>query len=656
MTDEQENIWTMPSLSELTPGERWLEGGQALLEKSGRVVEVNESLAQWLGDTPADCRGKTWLELLAQRYPEWTEILKDSWPGEEVFQHRDLTTTTGPGKAWYRLETIRSPDGFFVVLSSLLPPPGELAESGWQVQWSGEQAQRSLFVRLLRTESQLESLVRRWPGVIFNQRADFSFQFVSPQIEELTGIPEAQWQRSPQVFWQVVHESDAEELRQQFRRVVQAPQGLTSTYRIRHQQTGRVTYLMEHRRALASERGLVLGYEGVWLDVTRQTIAEKRLSSAAWKETLAVLTMGLAHDFSNIMAGIHSLSESYLTQVDSQHPFREGLALIKQHSLQASQLVHRIINLHHGKTGERNYHNLNEIIPDLVELVGKILPRRVQVTTLLTSESLPLYVDAVELRQVILNLTLNAADAMPRGGKLVFRTCLQASWPPPAHYEGAPPRLPAVCLAVEDSGCGIHARHLHSIFDPFFTTKAMNKGSGLGLYNARVFVEKHQGAISVESEEGRGTTICLWLPQADFTEAERAVAVPNSRRHTLLLVGPAGRLMESSTEFLRLNGFHVVVADNRDKALESLTSSDYQFSGVFLLAAAKDHDYAWLLDEANRCRWRLKTFLQTVGCNQDELNPRLLQHADAILTPDLSTQDILRRLHSVLGDTPPTTL
>jgi nitrogen-specific signal transduction histidine kinase len=125
---------------------------------------------------------------------------------------------------------------------------------------------------------------------------------------------------------------------------------------------------------------LVLGYEGVWLDVTRQTIAEKRLSSAAWKETLAVLTMGLAHDFSNVMAGIHSISESFLAQIDAQNPFHEGMSLIRQNSLQASQLVQRIINLHHGKTGERNYHDLNEIVGGLVELGRKIIPRRIEIT------------------------------------------------------------------------------------------------------------------------------------------------------------------------------------------------------------------------------------------------------------------------------------
>src|SRR5262249_7318681 len=163
-----------------------------------------------------------------------------------------------------------------------------------------------------------------------------------------------EWGRQPQRFWQVVHEADIEDLRRQIQRAPLAPQGTTSTYRIRNLKTGRVAYVLEHRQAVTSSNGLLLGYEGVWLDITRQTIASKRRSSAAWKETLSILPMGLAHDFSNIMAGIHSLSETFLSQVDAQHPFSEGLGLIRAHSLQASQLVHRIIHLHHGKTGERN--------------------------------------------------------------------------------------------------------------------------------------------------------------------------------------------------------------------------------------------------------------------------------------------------------------
>jgi two-component system cell cycle sensor histidine kinase/response regulator CckA len=209
----------------------------------------------------------------------------------------------------------------------------------------------------------------------------------------------------------------------------------------------------------------------VWLDVTRQTIAEKRLSTAAWKETLAVLTLGMAHDFRNMMAGIHSLSESYLHEVDSKHPFREGLALIKKNSQHASQLVHGIINLHLGEPGERNYHDLNEVATELADLVRKVFPRRVDLVTKLCPEALPVYADLVEFRQVIINLFLNAADAMPQGGTLTVRTSRHAELPPLKNSKGITPRLPCVCLTIEDQGCGIKARHLASIFDPFFTRK-----------------------------------------------------------------------------------------------------------------------------------------------------------------------------------------
>ena len=394
---------------------------------------------------------------------------------------------------------------------------------------------------VLRAEAQLKSLTDRWPGVIFSQRADFSFRFVSPQIEALTGVSVAEWQSKPHLFWHVVHESDAEELRQQLKQGRQSGQTFTSTYRVRHAQTGRVAYVMEHRQPHVSRGGLLLGYEGVWLDVTRQTIAEKRLSSAAWKETLSVLTMGLAHDFGNVMAGIHALSESFLEQVGDGHEFNEGLTLIRKSSQQASQLVHRIINLHQGKTGDSNYHNLNEIATDLADLVRKIIPRRMEMSLELATEALPVYLDVVELRQVVINLVLNAIDAMPQTGRLVLRTSegsvngidqskvdqadglandhLSIPLTDPNPMVGALPRPPAACLSVQDNGCGIKPRHLASIFDPFFTTKPMNKGSGLGLYNARLFIDKHRGAITVDSKEGAGSTFHLWLPQADFTEA-----------------------------------------------------------------------------------------------------------------------------------------
>ncbi len=627
----------------------WLDGGTALVDQGGRTVAVNEALAAWLGSVERELTGQLFWERLWKRAPQWQATVEPALAAATPLHQVRLRGEAADGTPqFFDLELAVNPAGTFVRLGSTLPPLSELTEASWDEHLRSEAARRQMFMRLLRAEAQLENLVHRWPGVIFTQRADFSFQFASPGVSELTGVPVAEWHTQPQRFWQIVHEADGEELQAHLKRCVQQKRTLATTFRIRHAKTGRVAYVLEHRQALVGAGGLVLGYEGVWLDVTRQIIAEKRLSSAAWKETLAVLTMGLAHDFSNIMAGIVSLSESFLAQVGKDHPFQEGLSLIKQNSFQAHQLVHRIIHLHHGKTGTNDYCDLNEVVRDLVDLVHKILPRRIDIRTELSSEPLSLYVDSVEFRQVIINLTLNAAEAMPQGGQLTLRTSLHSQLPEIKNLRGAWPRLPAVCLAVHDTGCGIKTRHLSSIFDPFFTTKPMNKGSGLGLYNTRLFVERHRGMVSVESVEGVGNTFFLWLPQADFSEAERGLTKAVARRRSVLVVGRADTTLDSTAEFLRCHGYHVVVATTPANAMDLLESGEYQCVGLIIVLEREDIGLASLIPEVRAKKLPIKTVLQLVGCHSDDLDGRVLQQTDLVITADLPETEILHRLDTTL--------
>ena len=492
--------------------------------------------------------------------------------------------------------------------------------------------------------------MRRWPGVIFSQRPDLSFQFVSARIEEWTGIRVAEWQRDSKQFRQVIHEGDWGEWQQHLKRSVAAVAGTSATFRIRHAHTGRVTYVQEHREALLSRSGLLLGYEGIWVDVSRQAVAERRLSSAAWMETLAVLTAGLAHDFNNVIAGVQSLSEAFQAQLPKEHPFQEGLALIKGNTHNAIQIVRRILSLHQGKAGERAYHDLNELVKELIELVRKTVPRRIEITVELATNPLPVYVDPVELRQVFVNLALNAVEAMPERGKLTLQTARYAQTPSVPHAQGTLPSGPAVCLRVEDSGAGISARHLETIFDPFFTTKPGNKGSGLGLYNARLFVEKHRGAISVDSAEHRGTTFCVWLPEADFAEAdqERQSRPGPGARRTLLLAGPPGKCVDDTASALRQRGHYVVTAGSAEDARQLLSSPDYEFSGVLALATSPSAAPESLFRYIRSQKLRVKTILQIVGCNPDEFSTRLLDHADLVLAPDTSAPEMLAKVSAAL--------
>ena len=623
----------------------------AVLDADGRVTEVNDALANWLEQSPAGLAGSHFWDVLGKALSDCGESVAKAGQGAASFGRFTLKSTAPSSQrsAWYVLETARSGGRSFVRMNSTLPPLTELEEGVWDEHLRSDSARREMFMRLLRAEAGLDRLLRRWPCVVFSQRPDFSLQFASPNIQELTGVSVADWSSQPRRFWELVHEQDAVELRQQYKRAVETRTNVTNTYRIRHALTGRVAHILEQREPVISQNRLLLGYEVVWLDITRQTVAEKRLSTAAWKETLAILTLGMAHDFRNIMAGIHSLSESYLLQMEGEHPFKEGLTLIQKNSAQANQLVQRMINLHLGQIGERSYHDLNEVVRDIIDLVAKILPRRIRVENELAGETLPIYADLVELRQAVINLLLNAADAMPQGGHLTLKTSRHLELPKMEHMKGMAPRLPSVCLTIQDTGTGIKERHLAAIFDPFFTTKA--KGSGLGLYNARVAVEKHSGAISVESKEGAGTSFHLWLPQADLSEPTPKPAEPGwsgQMRRTLLLLGQSGEVLDKTAELLRSHNYYVVLATTPESVSELLQSGDYQFAGVLVLAEPRDAMAGAFLQEVRQQGRGLKTVLKLSGCSQDELGRELLDGADLLLNSDLPETDILLKLETFL--------
>jgi PAS domain S-box-containing protein len=635
------------------PALTWLDGGLALLAGDGSIQSTNDILALWLGAPTDSLPERSMAQVLGRINPTWEGVLQHFLDSLQTFGAVNLPGRAGQRSGWVRVHAVRAGSLITLHLDSTLPPHVELEEYGSGVTAETGRVERELRMRLLQAESQLDNLMRRWPGVIFSQRGDLSFHYASPRLEEFTGVPLSDWCSRPNLLWDLVHEADVNELSQQLARAVQEGVTVTTNFRIRHARSGRIAYVQEHRLALRSSEGVLLGFEGVWLDVTRQTIAERRLSTAAWRDTLAVLTMGLAHDFGNILAGIHALAETIEATVPAgEDGVRESIGLIKRNAMQASALVRRVLNLHQGKPGELGYADLNAQVTDLVELVRKVVPRRIQVEVKLSDAQLPIYVDAVELRQVFLNLAMNAVDAMPHSGRLMFTTSRHAAMPELQHMQGTFPRLPAVCLHVEDNGTGIPARNLGSIFDPFFTTKPMNKGAGLGLYNSRLFVEKHHGAISVDSTEGRGTTFHLWLPEADFTEQERQANPGVRRRRTLLLLGPPGRALETTTEFLRSNNYFVVTETREGAGIQLLDSLDYEFDAVLVIAGADaDPSIGQILRDLRLRRPPIKSILQIVGRNEDEIDPRWIRDASLTLPPDLPEAQLQEKLDHLLEGT-----
>ena len=615
---------------------RWLNAGLAVLSPEGRLLSCNPALRDWFAESLSSLENQLFCDILGKINPPWREAIATWLATTDPFTQLLLPGTEITSIGWIRITAANRPKEIFVHLDSTAAPRLELEEAGSAEGGMTDEMGRSLRLRLLRSEAQLDNLMRRWPGVIFSQRTDMSFHYGSPKLEEMTGYPLSDWMARPETFWSVIHEADVNEMRQQVRRTIQTGDTVSTSFRIRHSRTGRVAYILEHRQALRSEGGLLLGFEGVWLDVSRQTIAERRLSSAAWRDTLAVLTMGLAHDFGNILAGIHALAETLEPEKNGDIEVDERVGLIKRNSLQASELVRRVLSLHQGKPGVLDYADLNSLVTDFSDLVRKIIPRRIQFAVVNSETPLPVYVDSVELRQVFLNLAMNAVDAMPYTGKICCTTSHCTEIPKLSYLQGEFPRLPAICLAIEDNGLGIPARNLPNIFDPFFTTKPVNKGSGLGLYNARLFAEKHHGALSVDSTEGSGTLFRLWLPEADFTEIERVNEQIELRRRCILVVGTLGRSLDTTAEFLRRSGFFVVTESQTEKVPQLLDSFDYEFDGVLLqLVAYSDQQTGQLLEELKGRRPPIKTILQIIGRNADEIDTSWIRSASLTIPSDL---------------------
>jgi signal transduction histidine kinase len=365
----------------------------------------------------------------------------------------------------------------------------------------------------------LTRLARLSPAVMFCQRPDLGVVFATGPIEEVTGLTAEEWLNQPPArFWQVVHEADAGDLRKSVERAATSREIILSTYRLRPLGTRRVVCVQERRRAVRGPDGTLVGFDGIWLDVTRQTLEEKLRSDPSWPETQSRLADVLVHDFNNQVTAIHALAESLQLQLEAGHPFLESLQIIGNNATQARQTILRIVDLARHR-GAATFHDLNDLAGEGQELARKLVSRRVQFETALAAEALPVYADAVALRRVVVELVLQAANRLPAGGTLRVATARQTAPPAQPLRLGRAPRLPAVCLAVTAAGVQLSADQLGELMSPLSVAKPLAEISGLEFYRTAQLVETLHGAVTIESGAASGTTLRVWLPEADFSES-----------------------------------------------------------------------------------------------------------------------------------------
>jgi signal transduction histidine kinase len=251
------------------------------------------------------------------------------------------------------------------------------------------------------------------------------------------------------------------------------------------------------------------------VDLTEHHRMEARLHQAERLQALGTLAGGIAHDFNNILAAIHCNLDMSLADLDAEHPAREGLVEVQQAAGRATEMVRQIFTFSRTNAPRRELLDLRPVVEEALKLLSATVKAGVRWKASFPGGTPRIYGDATQIHQVIMNLFNNAAYAIGDNDGVVQVTLAGCSLSAAALHDAPELRAGAYArLTVSDDGCGMDERALRRVFEPFFTTKPAGEGTGLGMSVVHGIVKGHEGAVTVESEVGRGTTFQVYFPGA----------------------------------------------------------------------------------------------------------------------------------------------
>jgi signal transduction histidine kinase len=323
------------------------------------------------------------------------------------------------------------------------------------------------------------------------------------------------------------------------------------------------------------EDGRIHHYVAVKRDISAQLALEEQLRQSQKMEAIGQLAGGVAHDFNNILQAIMGHTQILLEDFSGNAEDREDVEDILRNAERASALTRQLLMFSRRQVMHPEFISLNQTIEDLLKMLCRILGEHIRLEWLPGNQLGAIYADVVMMDQVLMNLCVNARDAMSEGGTLTIETqnvlvdseyCASHMWAKPGRY---------VLLSVTDTGCGMDHQTLEHIFEPFFTTKPKGRGTGLGLATVYGIVKQHNGMVTAYSEPGKGTTFKVYLPQCE----SRAVAVGSlvegaatGGTETILLAEDEEMVRDLAVRILERAGYNVIAAADGEEAVEIFKS------------------------------------------------------------------------------------
>ncbi len=431
---------------------------------------------------------------------------------------------------------------------------------------AGAELERERALRALQaSEQRYREMVENANDVIYTRDLHGRFTSMNRRGLELSGYS------LDQILQMNVLDLVAPEQRQHILQLMSSPNADTGgAYEVELIRADGESLWAEVSTRLILQEGEPVGVQGIARDITDRKGLEDQLRQAQKMEAIGLLAGGIAHDFNNLLMVISGYADLLLERLPPKHVARRHADQICKASHRAASLTRQLLAFSRKQVLQPRVTDLNEVVLELGKMLPRVIREDIELNILPAANLGRVLADPGQIEQVIMNLVVNARDAMPHGGKLTVETdnVLFGAENPPHHAQMSPGAY--VLLAVRDTGTGMDAATLRRIFEPFFTTKEQGKGTGLGLAMVYGIVKQSGGFIWAYSEPGHGTTFKVYLPRVASESTVEEVAPPalTGGTETILLVEDEEAVRSLAREFLAAAGYTVLEAPGPAEALD----------------------------------------------------------------------------------------